>query len=355
MQIFQCDNCGHSVYFDNTVCLKCHNLLGFDSKNLKMVSLQLNPDQKFTETTTGKGYRFCKNQALDVCNWVISDEVSEQYCIACSLNRIIPDITKKEYYDRWKKIESAKHRLIYALLRWDLPIISKAVDYEKGLAFNFKSDSTMTDGFRVMTGHANGLITMNIAEADDVEREMARNSMDEVYRTVLGHFRHEIGHYYWERLIWGTDNLDAFRSNFGDETYSYQEALNHYYQHGAPANWNQNFISAYATMHPWESWAETWAHYMHIVDTLETAYFYGLSINPKVHESISVKSAKITENAYYCKNFDTIFDQWLPLSFMMNSINRSMGLQDLYPFVINLNVKEKLRFIHNVIHEAKLD
>lgn len=355
MQIFECDNCGHPVYFDNNICLKCHNVLGFDAKNLKMVSLQKNESGSFIETATENGFHFCKNHDHDVCNWVISDEDPSDVCVACSLNRIIPDISRPEYLERWKKIELAKHRLIYALLRWNFPIISKAVDYEKGLAFNFKSDSSMPDGLRVMTGHANGLITMNIAEADDVEREMARNSMDEVYRTVLGHFRHEIGHYYWERLIWGTDNLDAFRSNFGDETYSYQEALNHYYQHGAPADWNQNFISAYATMHPWESWAETWAHYMHIVDTLETAYSYGLSINPKVHENISVKSAQINENAYDCKNFDTIFDQWLPLSFMMNSINRSMGLQDLYPFVINLNVKEKLRFIHNVIHEAKFN
>jgi hypothetical protein len=320
-----------------------------------MVSMHRNSDGKLIESTSGNGFRFCKNHEHDVCNWVIPEEDPSEFCIACSLNRIIPDISKKEYHDRWKKIELAKHRLIYALLRWKLPIISKSEDYEKGLAFNFKADSSMPDGNRVMTGHANGLITMNIAEADDVEREMARNSMDEVYRTVLGHFRHEIGHYYWERLIWNTKNLEPFRTLYGDETYSYQEALNQYYQNGAPADWNQNYISAYATMHPWESWAETWAHYMHIVDTLETAYFYGLSINPKVHENISVKSALINENAYDCKNFDSIFDQWLPLSFMMNSINRSMGLQDLYPFVININVKEKLRFIHNVIHEAKIE
>ena len=351
MQIFQCDNCSHPVYFDNNICLKCHNTLGFDSKKLKMVSLRRNPENNLIETSTGNTYHYCKNHEHDVCNWVISDNEASQVCIACSLNRIIPDISRPEYLQRWKKIELAKHRLIYALLRWNFPIISKAVDYEKGLAFNFKSDSTMPDGLRVMTGHANGLITMNIAEADDVEREMARNNMDEVYRTVLGHFRHEIGHYYWERLIKESEYLVQFRALYGDETYSYQEALNQYYKNGAPANWNQNFISAYATMHPWESWAETWAHYMHIVDTLETAYFYGLTIDPKVHESVMVKSAEININAYDCKDFDTIFSYWLPLSFMMNSINRSMGLKDLYPFVINLNVKEKLRFIHNVIHK----
>ena len=353
MQIFECTNCTHPVYFDNIVCIKCQYQLGFDSKNIKMISLYQDQSGQYKEAATGKGYHYCKNHNLDVCNWVIADEDKSEYCISCSLNRIIPDISKPEYLERWKKIELAKHRLIYALLRWNFPIISKAVDYEKGLAFNFKSDSTMPDGLRVMTGHENGLITMNIVEADDVEREMARNSMDEVYRTVLGHFRHEIGHYYWERLIWNTENLEPFRVKYGAETFGYQEAIKQYYKNGAPSDWNQNYISAYATMHPWESWAETWAHYMHIVDTLETAYFYGLTIDPKVHEAVTVKSALINENAYHCMDFDTIFNHWLPLSFMMNSINRSMGMRDVYPFVINLKVKEKLRFIHNVIHGIK--
>jgi hypothetical protein len=350
MQVFKCDNCDQPVYYDNTHCLKCQNNLGFDSIQLKMVSLHQNQNGSLSETYTGQGYHYCSNRQFGVCNWVIPNENPSEFCLACSLNRIIPDISKPEYLARWKVIELAKHRLIYALLRWGFPIISKSMDYERGLAFNFKSDSAMPDGQRVMTGHANGLITMNIAEADDVEREMARNSMDEVYRTVLGHFRHEIGHYYWDRLIAGTENLSTFRKLFGDETYSYQEALNHYYKHGAPADWNENYISAYATMHPWESWAETWAHYMHMVDTLETAYSYGLSIDPQIAKNLDVKSAVINQNAYFCKDFETIYQLWLPLTFTMNSLNRSMGAKDLYPFVINASVKEKLKFIHQVIH-----
>ena len=350
MQVFKCDNCDQPVYFDNTHCLKCQNKLGFDPDQIKMVSMHLDQDGTLTESKTNKCFRYCSNQQYGVCNWVIPNENHDKFCLACSLNRIIPDLSKPEYLSRWKVIELAKHRLIYALLRWGFPVIPKSVDYERGLAFNFKSDSDMSDGQRVMTGHSNGLITMNTAEADDVEREMARNNMDEVYRTVLGHFRHEVGHYYWERLIDGTDNLTKFRTLFGDERYSYQEALNHYYKNGAPADWNQNFISAYATMHPWESWAETWAHYMHMVDTLETAYSYGLSIDPQIARKLEVKSAVIDQNAYFCKDFETIYQLWLPLTFTMNSLNRSMGAKDLYPFVINASVKGKLKFIHQVIH-----
>lgn len=352
MKIFNCDNCSQPVYFDNTHCLKCQNNLGFEHCQLKMVSLHLHQNGILTESASGKGYHYCINRQHGVCNWVISNESTDEFCMACVLNQITPDTSKPEYLSRWKVIEMAKHRLVYALLRWGFPIIPKSVDYEKGFGFNFKSDSSMPEGQRVMTGHANGLITMNIAEADDVEREMARKNMDEVYRTVLGHFRHEIGHYYWERLIDNTDYLSKFREIFGDERYSYREALNHYYQNGAPADWSENYISAYATMHPWESWAETWAHYMHMVDTLETAYSYGVSIDPQIAKDLKIKSAVIDKNAYLCKDFDTIYQLWFPLTFTMNCLSRSMGAKDLYPFVINANVKEKLMFIHQVIHGA---
>jgi hypothetical protein len=89
---------------------------------------------------------------------------------------------------------------------------------------------------------------------------------------LLGHFRHEVGHYFWDRLV-ATDphQLEEFRVLFGDDRQDYGEALKRHYDEGAPANWQDTYISMYATMHPWEDFAETWAHYLHIVDTLETA------------------------------------------------------------------------------------
>src|SRR5262249_19955298 len=158
----------------------------------------------------------------------------------------------------------AKHRLAYQLLRMKLPVISKLQNEQTGLVFDFKANGSSHDSERVMTGHDNGVITINIQEADDIEREMARRQMDEVYRTLLGHFRHEIGHYYWDRLIANTSNLEKCKSLFGDDTLDYSKALQKHYNEGTPPNWNQNYISMYATTHPWEDWAETWAHYMHI-------------------------------------------------------------------------------------------
>ncbi|KEO72988.1 zinc-binding metallopeptidase family protein [Anditalea andensis] len=353
MQLFKCDHCDQPVYFDNTFCSYCQNLLGFDGISLSMISLHKNNDGTMTAAGSGINYHYCINHKHDVCNWIIPDSDPATICIACAPNRTVPNTSIPEHLDRWKTIEQAKHRLMYALLKWSLPVKSKILDPDNGLAFDFKSDEYLPEGQRVMTGHASGLITMNIAEADDVEREMAKKNMDEVYRTVLGHFRHEIGHYYWDLLISGSEFLGEFRELYGDEGYSYQEALDRYYNNGAPEDWREHYISAYATMHPWESWAETWAHYMHITDTLETAYSYGLTIAPTVAPVNAGLAAQIDVNAYNCDDFDKIYEKWLPLSIMMNSLNRSMGAQDLYPFIINPSVKEKLRFIHKVIHSQK--
>src|SRR5437868_9942335 len=128
-----------------------------------------------------------------------------------------------------------------------------------------------------MTGHKDGIVTMKVEEADDVTRVRVRTQMREPYRTLLGHFRHETGHYYWDRLIANSDWLEPFRGLFGDERASYAEALDRHYQQGAPLDWQPQYVSAYATMHPWEDWAETWAHYLHMMDAVDTALGFGMS------------------------------------------------------------------------------
>ena len=175
----------------------------------------------------------------------------------------------------WRKLEAAKHRLFYTLLRLNLPIETRNENPE-GLAFDFLADQPAQSGPKVMTGHDNGLITIALAEADDAERERRRTAMGEPYRTLLGHFRHEVGHYYWDRLVRDEGRLDPCRAVFGDDSQDYEQALQRHYAEGAPANWQENFVSAYATTHPWEDFAETWAHYLHIVDTLEMAGAFGV-------------------------------------------------------------------------------
>ena len=250
-------------------------------------------------------------------------------------------------------LDLAKHYLVYGLLRLGLPVVSKAEDDARGLAFDFLADPDSPEqaGSPVTTGHAEGLITINIAEADDAERERRRQGMAEPYRSLLGHFRHESGHYYWERLIREGRWLKAFRSCFGDERRDYQTCLQAHYADGPPPDWQERFVSAYASAHPWEDWAETWTHYLHIVDTLETAQAFGLRLSPAAGSDPSL-AAVADFDPYQEKSFESLIATWLPLTYAVNSLNRSMGQPDLYPFVIAPPVIAKLRFVHELTTAA---
>ncbi|SDM25050.1 hypothetical protein SAMN05421823_111222 [Catalinimonas alkaloidigena] len=355
MQLFKCTHCGQLLYFENHHCEKCGYPLGFEPEKLKLVPLVPVHDAVFEIYENGpETYRYCDNHQHGVCNWLVPTDSPSAYCKACELNRTVPDLSNPDYVARWQTLEFAKHRLVYALLRMKLPLISKFQDPDKGLAFDFLANPTEEGAPRVLTGHADGLITINIEEADDLEREMARKNMDEAYRTVLGHFRHEVGHYYWDRLIADDGRQEAFRALFGDEQADYGEALEKHYETGPPDHWQEEYISAYATTHPWEDWAETWAHYLHIVDTLETAYSFGMSVSPIVaDEADDSLEADMDRDPYRLKKFDGLINRWLPLTFAMNSLNRSMGHHDLYPFVIPPKVVEKLAFVHDVCKEVK--
>ena len=344
MKLFNCTCCGQLIYFENNLCERCGHQLGFDAAQLELLPIESAGGELFTIYQGGpRLYYYCTNQQYGVCNWLVDAGAGTRFCPACDLNHTIPNLNQPEFRTRWRNIEIAKHRLIYSLLRLKLPVFSKKINNQTGLQFDFVADE---DGKKVYTGHEDGVITINIAEADDLEREMARKAMDEVYRTVLGHFRHEVGHYYWDRLIdVSRPLLEECRKIFGDDQLDYGKAVQDHYANGAPADWPQHFISAYATTHPWEDWAETWAHYLHIMDTLETAFFFKIVLQPGT-EIGGPFAAAITTDPYTVKNYNYIFKMWLPLSFMMNSLNRSMGLPDPYPFIIRPEVVEKLTFIH---------
>jgi hypothetical protein len=273
-------------------------------------------------------------------------------CVACRHNRTIPDLSIPENSLLWAKIEGEKHRLIYSLLRLGLRVEPDIEMSRNGLIFDFLADTD--PNAPVMTGHADGLITINIAEADDAKREARRTAMSEPYRTLLGHFRHEVGHFYWNVLVRDADEanggrLEAFRALFGDEREDYADTLARHYENGPPADWRDRYVSAYASAHPWEDFAETWAHYLHIVDTLETAGAFGVQINPTGVYDESLQ-AIVGFDPYADVAFDRIIEAWLPLTFAVNSLNRSMGQPDLYPFVLAPPAIEKLRFVHDLVH-----
>jgi hypothetical protein len=345
MKLFECQNCGHPLYFENVKCESCGLRLGY-LPAFEVLSA-VTPDEQLWRAlgSLKERYRLCANAGYEVCNWLVPAASADQYCAACRHNRTIPDLSVPGNQARWRMIEVAKHRLFYTLLRLELPLATRAVDPD-GLAFDFIA-APAGQAAPAMTGHANGLITINLAEADDAERERQRNQMGEPYRTLLGHFRHEIAHYYWSRLIENSDRLQEFRDLFGDEQQDYAGALQKHYAGGPPADWPTHYVTAYASAHPWEDFAETWAHYFHMADTLETAHAFGLSVRPRVSKGAEL-ATKIDFDAYHAE-MDRIIEAWLPLTFAVNSINRSMGLPDLYPFVLSPSVIAKLTFVHDRI------
>jgi hypothetical protein len=349
MRIFTCQNCGQLLHFENTVCMQCGMTLGFLPESLELSALDLAPDGDcWTARAGGNAWRQCANLSTAGCNWMVPADGDARFCPSCELNRTIPDLSVAGNEERWRALEAAKRRLIYALKRFDLPLESKVEDAVHGLAFDFLADAA--GGKPVMTGHDDGLITINIAEADSAERERRRLELGEHYRTLLGHLRHEVGHYYWDLLVRDGGKIEAARAVFGDESEDYQAALDRHYQSGPPANWQENFVSAYATMHPWEDFAETWTHYLHMVDTLDTAASFGLAVEPDSDDPSL--STEIGFNPYRARNFDRLVRAWLPLTIAVNSLNRSMGQPDLYPFALTPVMIEKLRFIHNLVHGA---
>lgn len=338
MRRLTCHNCGHDVFFDSITCVSCGQNLAYAPQAAVMLSAA--GDQW---TLGGASYAACANRADISCNWLSTD--GEALCEACRHNRLIPDLSVPGNAALWAKIEAAKRVLFYSIIAWNLPRPVKVDEDDGGLAFDFLADQVMPDGSAQnhLTGHANGLITINIAEGDDAERERRRTSMGEPYRTLVGHFRHEVGHYYWDRMV-ATDpvRLASFRALFGDDREDYGEALKRHYENGAPADWAENFISTYATAHAWEDFAETFAHYVHMVDGLETSAAFGAAIGD---------GHSITD-PYHADDSTTLVNAWVPTTVAINAINRSMGQPDLYPFVLSPAVSEKLAFIHAMIHRT---
>jgi hypothetical protein len=299
-------------------------------------------------SAAGRTYRLCDNYTRhNVCNWAVAAEDSHPLCESCRLTRVIPDLGVPGHHEGWYKLEVAKRRLVYTLLGLKLPLLNRIDDPDRGLAFEFLADPGPAAP-PVLTGHLNGVITINVAEADDAEREKRRLQMHEPYRTLLGHFRHEVGHYYWDRLVLNSPHLERFRQLFGDERDDYGAALQRHYQNGPPGDWQSRFVSAYSSSHPWEDWAETWAHYLHMVDALETAAACGLRLRPKRKDEPALTGVPNPMDERP-DTFDELLESWLPLTYVLNNLNRGLGLPDGYPFVLSGPALEKLRFAHEVV------
>jgi len=413
MKLLTCGQCGQRVFFENVSCGNCGMALGFSPDELEMVAFELPPavepppagqtaapvidgstpaiDPSAPATNAGApatgtigttsdapaqgdsivqppvgaapllppvwrrvgsdgpDLRPCQNYVGEnVCNWMVAAGDPNPLCRSCRTTYVIPALGKGANRLYWFALEQAKRRLLYTLLTLGLPFPSKDEDAEHGLSFHFLEEVNPAE--RVLTGHDHGLITLNIAEADDAHREAMRTSMHEPYRTLVGHFRHESGHYYWDRLVDGSPWLDDCRALFGDDRLDYGEALKHHYENGPPADWAINFVSTYATSHPWEDWAECWAHYLHMVDGLETAAAWGLRLDAATPGGESVVPVPVGTDDESLAH--ALINQWLPVSQFVNGMTRSLGLHDGYPFQLPPAVVAKLEFIHKVVRAA---
>ena len=376
MKTFKCSCKDHPIlFFENSLCVACNRTVGLDDwfDNVEPYDLDAASGQYFKAAQPEVRYQKCDNHAnFKTCNGMVNLDTfvpvegeDEVLCFACRFNEVIPDLSIVEHIPLWKKMEAAKRRALYTLKALSLPLRNINQDPEGGLSFDFTTDRDVSDHFAsrlkdqdpVFTGHASGHITINLAEANDVARSQTKLAMGERYRTLLGHFRHELGHYYFDKLIAGSTEKHALcKKYFGDDELSYKDAMDKHYKDGAPKNWHKTFISEYATMHPYEDWAETWAHYMHIMDTLETAKNYSItgSTSGNSVDTEEVEDLSLPQGAYFFSgqtSIDSILDTWIDFSVILNSLNRSMGMNDAYPFVLTKPVRTKLSFIHHAIHD----
>jgi hypothetical protein len=326
MLAFACDNCGQVLFFENSVCLRCGASLGFQADQFDIVGLDTQPQ-----------LRTCENLKTARCNWLLTPAESGPLCRSCALTRTRPADWDSTGLDQFGAAESAKRRLLFQLYDLRLPI-------EGDLHFDLLSSRLGA----VTTGHEDGLITIDLAESDDVRRVQRQAQLGEPYRTLLGHFRHEIGHYYEPILVDRSGQREAFRTLFGPETLDYQKELERHYEQGPPADWAQRHVSSYATMHPSEDWAETFAHYLHIRDTLQTAAAFGVRVTGP--EGVPDESVGEPENGE--RPFAKLMEVWLPLTYALNAVNRSMGSHDLYPFTLAAAVIDKLSFVHDRVLEV---
>jgi len=351
MKVFHCDHCDALVFFENVQCVSCGRALAYLPDIGAICALEPTHDGRWHERSNAVSttrYRLCANYSeQNVCNWAIEAGDDSRFCRSCRLTSVIPNLSDGSQLVNWAKLETAKRRLVYTLMQLQLPLNPKSSDVKRGLTFEFKAPMHERDV--VLTGHAQGVITINANEADDAERERLRNRLHEPYRTLLGHFRHEVGHYYWERLIANTERLTEFRSLFGDEQQDYAAALQRHYESGAPADWQTRFVSAYSTAHPWEDWAETWAHYLHMYDTLDTAAACGLMLKPRRVDEPTLSATARPERS----EFESMISDWFSVAYALNNLNRGLGQPDAYPFVLSATAIEKLRFVHETVRDSQ--
>jgi hypothetical protein len=339
MTHFTC-TCGNTLFFENTRCLQCQKAVGYSPELDRMLPVE-----------QGGEWAYCQNGfQYAVCNWLVPAADAGKLCRSCQFNRTIADLSVPGNIQAWGRLEAAKRRVLHTLARLSLYPETKA-ESPDGLAFDFLAPLS---GQPVLTGHADGVITLNIYEADDAYRESQRTNLGEPYRTLIGHFRHELGHYYWDRFFRNRATYDPimqeFRRIFGDERVDYAASLQRHYQAGGSGSDPAEFITAYAAAHPWEDWAETWAQFLHLTDALETVRAFGWKSDDVPIPFTPLPAEMVFEDtAERFPQFLKDVNDWAKMTPALNEIAASLGQGNLYPFVFSTRTARKMAFVNDMV------
>lgn len=340
MWAFRCPHCGSAVAFEDQQCLSCGTEVAFHKP---WMQIALAPAAGTTTGIDDAQWSRCAHWDAG-CNWLVAADDPTGICYADGFVRTGPDPADAEANKELASTRKSLRQLIFQLLDLNLPLKSFH-EHPRGLAFDLLSSRSL--GHPVIIGHSNGVITIDLAESLELYRERQRIILDEPYRTMLGHMRHEVGHYYEMILISDGSLVDQARMYFGDERADYQQALARYYAGDVPPNWREDYISHYATAHPFEDWAETFAHYLHITCTLGTIADSGLVLSAqRVHFDLDADIDPST--SYRESDITRLVHDWEVLSGVLNRVNHAMGEDDLYPFRLTLPVVAKLGFVQHV-------
>src|SRR5271168_5417104 len=351
VRAFACPVCHGFVPFESRRCPNCLAELGLYVPSRTMVATWSG-----AAVIDGQIWIACTRAGSLGCNWLVPQEQElggqRGRCLADSLIRREPDTDDTVAVEKLVSTGIGLRRLICQLIDIGLPV-DPFWRRNGGLAFDLLS--SYSGGERVVIGHAGGVITIDLVESLDAYRESLRVRLGEPYRTMLGHFRHEVGHYYQNILVetgpGAARYLDECRALFGDERADYQAEIARHYKFGAPKNWTESFISEYATMHPWQDFAECFAHYLHITDTINTVGEAGLILIAD-RARVAVPRDIVPLASYADVPIEQLLYDWKWLALFFNRINTAMGKRPLYPFEIPPPVIRKLGFVHKVVRQA---
>jgi hypothetical protein len=347
MRVFHCDRCGGIVAFAALACPACGAAIGYvsDQRTLRVVVPTSDPAVfRFDRGAPDDGRLMwrCLNSAWG-CNWMLPADSEDTWCRSCQLTRGRPDVGRPAAIEAWMAAESAKRRLVHQLDELSLPVEIRSDTMPDGLVF----DLVHLPGEGGITGHLDGVVTLDLAETDEHHRDVLRRRLGEPFRTVIGHLRHEIGHHFWARLVGQSNDLGSFRRLFGDERVDYAESVERYYADAGDAWDRTRFVTAYAAAHPLEDWAETFAHYLHILDAIDTAV---------AHDLVPPDSAPLlVSDVVGTLELTVILDAWRPINTAVNAIAETLGAPAVYPFDPVGVVVDKLAFVHRQVaaHAAR--